>query len=384
MALSPKASAKLISSLSKNVIIKKNCIQDLGNVLVEEIKSGRLSPNNFSQTDVHPKAEDSWALEWLFVVDTLNFCFWHHENDDGWKVESYTGYFALCAAINRAQREKPLKNLTVLVRGRDGYYYYLPWRPGRLKFILVTHLLYSPEKTQKTRDITNSRAGEVDILNPKFYSTINEEQLENILRSDTKIKCPLISERVKCLHEVGTVLLEKFDGTFKSVVEKAENSAVKLLKLIIDNFTCFKDEAMYKEHKVSFYKRAQILIGDIWACFQNRGVGYFDDISEITAFADYRIPQTLLWYGVFEYSEDLLKKLNAHEVLKNGDNEEIEIRGCSIHSVELLKEYATKKLDDGKINSILIDHFLWDFRRKHAKEILERGLPFHKTFSIYY
>ncbi|KAJ8972803.1 hypothetical protein NQ317_014860 [Molorchus minor] len=33
-----------------------------------------------------------------------------------------------------------------------------PWE--RLKFILVTHLLYSPEKTQKTRDITNSRAGE--------------------------------------------------------------------------------------------------------------------------------------------------------------------------------------------------------------------------------
>ncbi|KAJ8979500.1 hypothetical protein NQ317_007683 [Molorchus minor] len=33
-----------------------------------------------------------------------------------------------------------------------------PWE--RLKFILVTHLLYSPEKTQKTRNITNSRAGE--------------------------------------------------------------------------------------------------------------------------------------------------------------------------------------------------------------------------------
>ncbi|KAJ8956040.1 hypothetical protein NQ317_009736 [Molorchus minor] len=36
-----------------------------------------------------------------------------------------------------------------------------PWE--RLKFILVTHLLYSPEKTQKTRDITNSRAGETQL-----------------------------------------------------------------------------------------------------------------------------------------------------------------------------------------------------------------------------
>ncbi|KAJ8958091.1 hypothetical protein NQ317_019001 [Molorchus minor] len=34
-----------------------------------------------------------------------------------------------------------------------------PWE--RLKIILVTHLLYSPEKTQKTRNITNSRAGEM-------------------------------------------------------------------------------------------------------------------------------------------------------------------------------------------------------------------------------
>ncbi|KAJ8980746.1 hypothetical protein NQ317_011395 [Molorchus minor] len=36
-----------------------------------------------------------------------------------------------------------------------------PWE--RLKFILVTHLLYSPEKTQKTRNITNSRAGEISM-----------------------------------------------------------------------------------------------------------------------------------------------------------------------------------------------------------------------------
>ncbi|KAJ8955209.1 hypothetical protein NQ317_001033 [Molorchus minor] len=36
-----------------------------------------------------------------------------------------------------------------------------PWE--RLKFILVTHLLYSPEKNQKTRDITNSRASEISV-----------------------------------------------------------------------------------------------------------------------------------------------------------------------------------------------------------------------------
>jgi hypothetical protein len=39
---------------------------------------------------------------------------------------------------------------------------------------------------------------------------------------------------------------------------------------------------------VSLHKRAQILIGDIWACFQGEGLGAFDDIDTITMFADYR------------------------------------------------------------------------------------------------
>ncbi|KRT81417.1 hypothetical protein AMK59_5259 [Oryctes borbonicus] len=64
---------------------------------------------------------------------------------------------------------------------------------------------------------------------------------------------------------------------------------------------------------------------------------------------------------------------------------EVEIRGCSIHAVELIKLYVSNKIDNPqKINSILIDHFLWDFRRKNAKKILTDVLPFHKTFSIYY
>lgn len=224
----------------------------------------------------------------------------------------------------------------------------------------------------------------VDILNPKFYSTITEEQLKKILRSDTKVDVPLVSERVKCLHEVGSVLLENFEGSFKNVIENAENSAKILLNLIVDNFKCFKDEAIFKNQRVSFYKRAQILVGDIWACFQGQGIGCFKDLDEITMFADYRIPQTFLWYGIFEYSEELNKKLKENSIFQNGDIEEQEIRGCSIHAVELLKEYVNNKLKEKKINSILIDHFLWDFRRNHAKEIENKGLPFHKVFSIYY
>lgn len=222
-------------------------------------------------------------------------------------------------------------------------------------------------------------------MNPKFYSAITEKQLQQILRSDTEVQVPLLAERVKCLHEAGTVLLERFDGSFKNCVKQAEGSAVKLLSLIINNFKCFQDEADYKGHRVSFYKRAQILIGDIWACYKGKGLGLFDDIADITMFADYRVPQSLLYYGVLEYSDDLIKTLKGNEILQNGDESEVEIRGCSIHAVELLKQYVQKKLDQSfTVNSVLIDHFLWDFRREHAAEIQDKVIPFHKTYSIYY
>ncbi|XP_030753726.1 queuosine salvage protein-like [Sitophilus oryzae] len=330
MVLSPKETGRLIAENAKFVTIKQEGIEKLGNVLVEEFTSGSLQPANFSQVEFHPKPDDLHVLDWLFVVDTLNFCFWNYDDAEGWKVEGYTGYFALCATINRALKEK------------------------------------------------------VDILNPKFYSTISEEQLKKIFRSDTKVEIPLLAERLKCLHEVGAVLQENFESSFDNVVKKAQNSAKSLLNLIISNFKCFQDEALFESKQVSFYKRAQILVGDVWACFKGEGTGYFKDIDEITMFADYRIPQTLLWYGVFEYNNELLKKLESNAVLKNGDREELEIRACSIHAVELLKDYANKRLETKKINSILIDHFLWDFRRKHVTEIDEKGLPFHKVLCIYY
>lgn len=320
MGLGPKDSGKLIAKLSEHVKIKPAGIEKLGKQLIEELETKRLTPENFSQCNFHPKSSDPWAVDWIFVVDTLNFCFWKNENSIGWTVEEQTGYFALCAAINRAQKEG------------------------------------------------------IDITNPKFYATITEEQLGNILRSDNEVKVPLLKQRVNALHEVGSVLLKLYNGTFKTCVDYSNHSAVKLLKLVLEKFPCFRDEANYKSHRVGLYKRAQILIGDLWSCYRNKDYGFFPDISEISMFADYRVPQSLIYYGAMEYSHDLHGILEANMLLENGSEMEVEIRGCSIHAVELLREYVVKHTDNKyDVNSIQIDHFLWDFRRKHAEEILKMG-----------
>lgn len=294
--------------------------------------------DNFSQVNFHPKASESHALNWIFLIDTLNFCFWTPEEQPGkWTVENETGYFALCAAINRALKEG------------------------------------------------------IDITNPKYFSSLDVEELKKLLRSDDgKTQVPLIEEREKCLKEVGKVLLEKYDGEFLNVVKKANQSAAELLKIIVEDFPCFRDEAVYNGKQVSIYKRAQILVGDVYACYRGEGVGFFKDINDsITMFADYRVPQVLVHFGSLVYSDELMDDLKKNKILINGEEKEVEIRGASIYIVEKVKElvldYLHKNSPDVStkhVNSILIDHFLWDYRRANAEEL--SAIPFHKTFSIYY
>lgn len=136
---------------------------------------------------------------------------------------------------------------------------------------------------------------------------------------------------------------------------------------------------------VSFYKRAQILIGDIWACFEGKDAGEFNDIDTLTMFADYRIPQVLYSFGAIRYSDHLLSLLRNGQLLEYGCEEEVEIRSSSIWSVEeAVKKLQLKQNElPCKVNSILIDFCLWDYRRLNALEI-DTCVPFHKVRSIYY
>lgn len=179
--------------------------------------TNELDVNLFSQHQYHPSAADKDAIEWIFVIDTLNFCFWTPGDDTKWQVCGQTGYFALCAAIQRA------------------------------------------------------RSNGIDITNAHFYSKITLDELSDILRGDDNVTpAPLLAERVKCLHEVGTVLLDKYDGKFENCLAEADHSAQRLIRIVTDEFPCYRDEAEWNGVGVSLYKRAQILVGDLVSWMNDR------------------------------------------------------------------------------------------------------------------
>lgn len=78
-----------------------------------------------------------------------------------------------------------------------------------------------------------------------------------------------------------------------------------------------------------------------------------------------------------------MAKLRSGELLPNGSVMEVEIRGCSVHAVGLVAEAARRLEPAAGVTDVLVDYFLWGFRREKAEE-MKRKYPYHKTRSIYY
>lgn len=78
--------------------------------------------------------------------------------------------------------------------------------------------------------------------------------LARVLRADSGAETiPLLDKRVQNLQQVGKVLVDKYNGTFVECVKASQYSAEKLLKLIVNEFECFRDEADFYGHRGDFY-----------------------------------------------------------------------------------------------------------------------------------
>ncbi|KAJ1971417.1 hypothetical protein H4R34_005752 [Dimargaris verticillata] len=211
----------------------------------------------------------------------------------------------------------------------------------------------------------------------------------HIFRSETNEPIPLMAQRLRHIREAGEVLQRLYHGSFVHCVTAANHQALALLSLVTRDFASFRDEAYFHDRPVQFYKRAQILIADIWACCEGQGLGLFLDIDEITMFADYRVPQALVYFGVLEYSPNLLKLLrNPTTRLAPGSQHEMEIRGSSIWAVEQVCQRIRTKwatvpgMSPITVNPVLIDFYLWDLAKDHQEEMAH--IPIHLTRSPFY
>ncbi|WEW56878.1 hypothetical protein PRK78_002333 [Emydomyces testavorans] len=385
--------ARYIVDNAIDVALEPSKTKEAAETIWQMMQERHYSTKTWASHELHPKRKNEETVHFIFIMDLLNFSFWSEEKDESrrfaieYRGKIWTGYWSLVAALQRALDEE----------------------------IPIT----SPEFWQNEEECT-------------------EDVIKHVFRSATDEEIPLLQERITCLREAGRILCDRYDGTFTSCIEEANNSAAALVNLLAENFPCFRDEASFEGKTVRFYKRAQILVADIWACFRGRKYGKFDDIDKITMFADYRVPQMLHQLGCLLYSPPLESHIRQLKLIPSGHKWELELRGASIWCVELIRQMIMRNhtaakagayaegsssstsgsqsvevlgtepapeeikeriielqhvngdddLDDEEekpmgVNAILIDFLLYD-RMKEMEKDGNEEIPHHRTRSIWY
>lgn len=75
-ALDPRMTAELVCNLADHVKVETAGVSKLAEWLSKKFTSGEYSLGNWKQHELHPKQADQVAIEWIFLVDSLNFSFW--------------------------------------------------------------------------------------------------------------------------------------------------------------------------------------------------------------------------------------------------------------------------------------------------------------------
>ncbi|KAJ2484944.1 hypothetical protein EV174_002056 [Coemansia sp. RSA 2320] len=346
------SSAEFINKHSLDVHVPEEGVRRAAQEILSRMQSVGYSTAEWKKHTLTPSVADQHAIEWIFVVDALNFSFWSDKQaNEQYTVtldgQTYRGYWTLCAAVNRALREG------------------------------------------------------IPITDARYYSQASSGELEHVFRGDSSEKIPMLEERIRVLREVGGVLVDRYGGRFGQMLEESGGSAQRLVGTVVEEFSSFRDEHQFEGRTVAMYKRAQILVADIWACFEGKGSGQFEDIDRVTMFADYRVPQALCHFGALEYSPQLRRFLEQSEsavrgvgeqqaecsppapgMLPSGHRWEVEIRGNSIWAVERIRQHIRQTAQGTEVNAILIDFYMWDYSKENAQDM--QDIPIHLTRSVFY
>jgi hypothetical protein len=336
-------SARQVINNSRFVYLNIDNLDPLAKLIKERFDNGELKKiekefgaqimEDLALYSTIPISKIADCLQLIFLENAINFCFWPDKDQPKWTVEWPKG-------------TKPIGG----------------W--------------YGLEKCFK-----RALDEEIPILDAKYLQELTVRQARRFFRGkSSKVTIPLLKERIDCLREIGDVLVKKFDGKFINVLGKSYRdnaySATWFVRLIMDNFPSFRDvSSLNRTTHIAFLKRAQVCANDIGYALKKIDKK-MSGLEDLTAYADYKIPQILRLFGIIEYDKSLAEKIDNMTEIPHDSREEIEIRSASIWAVELLRQML------GNMTAGEIDNIIWLISQDD--EIQSQAKPYHRSRTIFY
>lgn len=175
----------------------------------------------------------------------------------------------------------------------------------------------------------------------------------------------LIALYAASLRDLGHRVTTEHGGSFAAVAEAGGGSAVALAG-VLGGWSSFGDTSAYEELSIPFLKRAQIAAADL----HRAGVAHFADLPRLTMFADNLVPHVLRLDGILRFDPELVQRIDREELIVHDSPEEVEIRACALHAVELLVTAL-----GATITAAELDQLLW----QRGQEPHYKASPRHRS-----
>lgn len=253
---------------------------------------------------------------------------------------------ASLAAAGREQRAAFAICLDAINFG-SGWWPTIRKRPGHSGFFTVAAGL-----AERFRGAGPWSAGELAGLGPGEVAATLGQDPEH----------PLMTLYAAALNDVGAHLHEEHGGSFGRLVDAAAGSGPALADLLA-GWDAFADASSYEGRPVPLFKRAQLAAADV----DRAGVAPLAGLDRLTAFADNLVPHVLRLDGVLALDPGLREAIEAERLLGHGSPEEVELRACTVHAVELLSAATA-----GRLTPAAIDQLLWNRGRERRYKALPR------------
>jgi hypothetical protein len=308
-----RSAAASVAEWARFVSIDDARLQDLAEQLVPDLETASEDPAHIRLDS------DDETVAFVVTLDAVNF-------GSGWfpvlhKPEGRSGYFTLATALRRH---------------------------------FERHGAFS--------------AGELEAITPEACTRLFGQDPANDEVAE------LMRFFARSLSDLGSMLRERCGGTFRGLLDLAGGRAAELVALLAE-MPLYRDVCQYGSLEVPLYKRAQITAADLALAFDESGPGRFNDLDELTMFADNLVPHVLRCEGVLRYAPSLAERIDAGDLLVPGSPEEVEIRAVGLHAVERMARH----LSPG-VAARALDRVLWSLGQSPRIKAMNR----HRARSVFY
>jgi Potential Queuosine, Q, salvage protein family len=199
---------------------------------------------------------------------------------------------------------------------------------------------------------------------PARLTRLDAADLAGILGQDPDHE--LMRLYANSLNDLGVRLRDA--GGVTALIDAADGSAAAFARRL-GSWDCFADSSPYDELTVPFLKRAQIAAADL----HRAGSARFTDLDRLTMFADNLVPHVLRLDGVLVFEPELVARIGAEQLIEHDSPEEVEIRACALHAVELI--VAGLRQTGTDVTAAEVDEMLWN----RGQQPRYKAVPRHRS-----